>query len=161
MPQSRTHNTTTDHLADILLNLGLPALFLVSFLAATILPLGSEWLLMALIANGSPWLPALTTATIGNSLGACTTYAIGVYGSLFLVQHVLRMDQRSEARARQIYQRYGVWSLLLSWLPIIGDPLCLLAGMLKTRLAIFLPLVILGKLGRYLIVTGLATQLTG
>ncbi|MBC8208862.1 MAG: DedA family protein [Desulfobulbaceae bacterium] len=142
---------------DFLLKQGLPALFILSFLAATVLPLGSEWLLVALIANGYSFLPILTAATLGNTLGACTTYVIGFYGSLFLFQRVLRIDRHTEAKARRFYKRYGVWSLLLSWVPIIGDPLCLLAGLLKTRWLIFLPLVIIGKLGRYLALGTLAT----
>lgn len=132
-----------------LIDLGLPALFLLSFLAATVLPLGSEWLLVALLLGGTAPVPAVVTATAGNSLGALTTWALGLWGGPWLWRRVLRLDATEQERALRLYQRYGAWSLLLSWLPVIGDPLCLVAGLCRLRLPLFLPLVVAGKAGRY------------
>lgn len=88
-------------------------------------------------------------ATVGNWLGACTTYAIGMWGGPFLVRRVLRIDEATERRADRLYGRYGSWSLLFSWLPVIGDPLCLVGGILRVRFIRFSLLVGSGKLARY------------
>ncbi len=104
---------------------GYVALFLLSFLASTVVPVGSEWLLVAMVLNRSDPFAAVAVATTGNTLGAATTWAIGFYGGPFLVRRVLRIDAAKEADAVRFYQRYGVWSLLFSWLPFMGDALCL------------------------------------
>ena len=132
-----------------LLDHGLPALFGLSFLAATVIPLGSEWLLVALLLQGHELGAVVTVATIGNFLGGCTTYGIGYLGSAFVMEKILRISEQESGKAMTIYSRYGSWSLLLSWLPIIGDPLCLVAGSLKLHPFIFSILVFSGKLGRY------------
>jgi membrane protein YqaA with SNARE-associated domain len=133
----------------LLLDNGYLALFLVSFSASTLLPLGSEWLLVALILKGFDPAVSVTVATAGNYLGACTTYWIGVYGGPFLIGRVLRIDETAESRARRFYARYGAWSLFFSWLPVIGDPLCLVAGLLGAGFCRFSLLVFAGKLARY------------
>ncbi|MBE0599134.1 MAG: DedA family protein, partial [Desulfuromonadales bacterium] len=116
---------------EFLLSHGLPALFVLSFLAATLLPLGSEWLLAALLLKGVDPLWSVTLATAGNTLGAMTTYAIGVWGGPLLIGRLLRIDLATRQRAERFYHRFGSWSLLLSWLPVIGDPLCLVGGVLR------------------------------
>lgn len=128
---------------------GLPALFILSFLAATLLPLGSEWMLLLLLGRGAD--PALTVAvaTCGNTLGAVTTYLIGLYGGPLLAERVLRIDAAARQRAEARYARWGSWSLLLSWVPVIGDPLCLVGGVLRVPAGRFLLLVGSGKLLRY------------
>jgi membrane protein YqaA with SNARE-associated domain len=139
---------------------GYPALFALSLLAATLLPLGSEWLLVLLLQQGADPVAAVATAAAGNLLGACTTWAIGLYGGPFLIRRLLRIDPGREAQARRLYQRYGVWSLLLSWVPLVGDPLCLVAGLLRTGLPAFAALVLAGKLARYAAVAWLTLSLT-
>jgi len=126
-----------------------PLLFAISFLAATVVPLGSEWLLIALLLQGLAPVPLVLTATAGNFLGALTTYLIGLYGGLWLIRRLLRIDERAQQRAERFFQRYGSWTLLLAWLPVIGDPLCLAGGLFRVPLFRFSLLVILGKLGRY------------
>lgn len=128
---------------------GLLALFLLSFLAATLLPLGSEWLLAALLLNGGDPGLGVALATAGNTLGALTTYAIGLWGRDLLIERMLRVDAAARRRAERLYARYGAWSLLLSWLPVIGDPLCLAGGVLRVGFGRFLLLVAAGKLARY------------
>ena len=137
---------------------GLPALFILSFLAATVLPLGSEWLLVLLIINGQQIPAAVTVATLGNSFGACTTYAIGIWGSEFFINRILRLDASGSTRAGRLFRRYGVWSLLFSWLPVVGDPLCLLAGTFRTPFPLFFLFVLVGKAGRYAAVAILTAQ---
>lgn len=128
---------------------GLPTLFLLSFLASTILPLGSEWLLVLLIVQGFSPAHVVIVASVGNFLGACTTYLLGRWGSDLFIHSVLRISNQQLVRAKKLYERYGVWSLLVSWLPVIGDPLCLLAGLLKVGFGHFSLLVFLGKFSRY------------
>jgi len=137
---------------------GLPALFGLSFLASTLLPIGSEWLLVALLVGGyEPFLP-LAVATTGNTLGALTTYAVGIYGGAFLIKKVLRVDDEARAKAQRLYRRYGSWTLLLSWLPLIGDPLCLVGGILGINFWRFFLLVGAGKLFRYGVVTAVVLK---
>lgn len=128
---------------------GYPALFVLSFLAATLLPLGSEWLLVVMLMQGYDPVATVAAASGGNLLGACTTWAVGLYGGPFLIQRVLRIDAAAQAKAERLYRRYGLWSLLFSWLPFIGDPLCLAAGVLRVDLLRFTLLVFAGKLARY------------
>lgn len=128
---------------------GLPALFILSFLASTMLPLGSEWLLVALLIQKHEPLLTVLIATVGNYLGACTSYAIGLYGGDFLIKKLLRIGDAERSRAERFFARYGSWSLLLSWLPIIGDPLCLAGGVLKIPFTRFSILVATGKALRY------------
>ncbi len=136
-------------ISSLFLNAYLP-LFLWSFLAATLLPVGSEWFLAALtVKNYNPfWL--LGVASAGNVLGAMTTYAIGFYGSDRLTEKILRMKPETLEKAHGVFMRYGIWSLLFSWLPLIGDALCLAGGALKVPVVVFFPLVLTGKFLRYL-----------
>ncbi|HBI15089.1 MAG TPA: hypothetical protein DDY20_06190 [Desulfobulbaceae bacterium] len=137
---------------EFLLNQGTLALFVLGFLAATLVPVGSEWLLVALLIRGHDPFPAVVAATAGNTLGACTTYCIGLWGAPLLIGKLLRISPAQQKKAESLYSRYGAWSLLLSWLPVVGDPLCLAGGILRIRFARFLLLVLSGKLARYALV---------
>lgn len=127
----------------------LPTLFFLSFLAATVLPIGSEWLLIVMILQRVSPPEVVLTASLGNFLGACITYLIGIWGSEFFIRKILRIDDKQLARAGTFYRKYGTWSLLFSWLPVLGDPLCLIAGIFKTSFIRFAMLVFVGKFGRY------------
>jgi membrane protein YqaA with SNARE-associated domain len=104
--------------------------------------------------------PVMTVAvaTVGNTLGALTTWAIGIAGGPFLIRRVLRIGATSEESAMRFYRRYGVWSLLLSWLPLIGDPLCLAGGIFKVGFGRFFLFVFMGKLARYAAVAWLTLE---
>ncbi|MBU0680309.1 MAG: DedA family protein [Proteobacteria bacterium] len=143
---------------EFLLHNGLPALFVISFLAATILPLGSEWLLVALILQAHDVENVVAVATLGNYLGACTTYAIGVWGSTFIMEKILRINQNQVERATRLYQKYGSWSILLSWVPVIGDPLCLVGGSLRLNFIHFSLLAFSGKLARYALIASVTVS---
>jgi membrane protein YqaA with SNARE-associated domain len=127
-------------------------LFILSFLASTLVPIGSEWFLIAIVTEGYDPVLSLMVATVGNTLGACTTYVIGLYGGPFFIAKILRMSDKSIQRAERFYAQYGLWSLLFSWVPFVGDPLCLVGGILRVRLVPFSVLVLVGKLARYAIV---------
>ena len=120
-----------------------------SFLASTLLPLGSEWLLVTMLAGGYDPLPTVAVATVGNYLGAVVTYLIGIWGGSWLIEKVMRVSPEQQERARNYYRQYGAFSLFFSWLPIVGDPLCLVGGMLRVNFALFTLLVASGKLVRY------------
>ena len=134
---------------DLLIANGYLALFSLSFLASTLIPLGSEWLLVALIVQGFAPLPVVLVASVGNLLGGCTNYGVGLLGSTFLITRILRLGENERFRAEQFFAKYGSWSLLLSWLPIIGDPLCVVAGLMKVGFTRFALLVLTGKAARY------------
>ncbi len=133
---------------------GYPALFLLSFLAATVLPLGSEWMLVLMIVKGFSPTYCVLIATAGNYFGACTTYLIGWWGSEYVPRRILRMNDRQVERAKGHYEKYGSWSLLFSWVPIIGDPLCLVAGIFRVHFVRFSVLVFSGKFARYALLAG-------
>jgi len=143
---------------ELLTEHGLTSLFLLSFCASTLLPLGSEWLLVALLLDGFDPRSAVAVATLGNSLGAATSYLIGRTGGNWMMRNLLRIDQTQQQRAETIFNRYGSWALLFSWLPIVGDPLCLVSGSLKTPLLRFGLLVTIGKGLRYATVALLTLQ---
>lgn len=135
------------------------ALFASAFLAATILPLSSEAALVALVyAQGQVTLPVLV-ATAGNFLGACTTYWIGLRAARLLQQR--KGTKIPDVRAVRLLQRYGQPVLLLSWVPIIGDALVVLAGSTAMPFAAFSFWVLLGKGLRYLVVALTAAALLG
>jgi membrane protein YqaA with SNARE-associated domain len=149
---------TNQFMDELITSHGYLALFLLSFLASTIVPLGSEWLLAALLIKGSDPLLSVAVATVGNTLGACTTYGIGVYGGPLLIGRILRVSDEGRQKAERFYARYGSWSLLLSWLPVLGDPLCLVGGLLRVRFGKFSVLVLSGKLARYAVVGFIAVR---
>jgi membrane protein YqaA with SNARE-associated domain len=128
---------------------GYASLFFMSLLASTLLPLGSEWLLVMMLAGGYDPLSTVAVATAGNYLGGVVTYLIGIAGGSWLIEKILRVSPQQQERARQYYRRYGSFSLLFSWLPIVGDPLCLAGGMLRVNFGLFTLLVASGKLVRY------------
>lgn len=129
----------------------LAALFLSAFGAATLLPLQSEALLVALLLQGTQTAGLLlAVATIGNVLGALVNWLLGRGLERFRERRWFPVSATALERAQRHYQSFGCWSLLLSWLPIVGDPLTLIAGVMREPLWRFLLLVTLAKGGRYL-----------
>lgn len=139
-----------------LVEFGLIGLFMAAFLAATILPLSSELVLSVLLLNGLDPVQLVAVATLGNVLGSLVNYALGFWGGPYLVSKVLKVPPAKLERAQQRFKTYGTWSLLLAWVPIIGDPLTVVAGLLKVNMGWFLLLVTTGKLARYTVLAFLA-----
>ena len=152
---------------------GLPAVFMVSLLAATILPLGSEPVLLGyLAAFPEMFWPAILVATLGNTLGSLVSYAMGAGAHGIFGRWRQRKRQRAlsasaepssestskeipvltseRARAERWVHRFGAPVLLLAWLPVVGDPLCAVAGWLKLPFWSCAIYIALGKFGRYL-----------
>jgi membrane protein YqaA with SNARE-associated domain len=119
-------------------------LFVASFLAATLLPGGSEAVLLLLVEQSPELLYSLVAvASVGNSLGSLTSYAIGYAGRVKLSQ------AQFNSRSAKLIERFGIWVLFWSWLPLIGDLLCVLAGYFKLKLWPSVLLISIGKTIRY------------
>ncbi|WP_018184004.1 YqaA family protein [Kaistia granuli] len=130
-------------------------LFLAALAAATILPMQSEAVLVGLLlADYSPWL-LLSVASAGNVLGSLINWFLGRGIARFRDQRWFPVSPAGLARAEGWYRRYGKWSLLLSWAPVIGDPLTVVAGVLREPLPMFLLLVTIAKVGRYLVLAAI------
>jgi membrane protein YqaA with SNARE-associated domain len=129
-------------------------LFVAAFAAATILPLQSEAVLVGLLLSGNyPTTLLIVVASAGNVLGAAANWLLGVGVERFKDRPWFPVSAERLAQAQRWYQRYGKWSLLGSWLPIIGDPLTVIAGVLKEPFWVFLILVTIAKVSRYLVLT--------
>ncbi len=131
---------------------GLPAVFLIALISATLLPMGSEPAVFALVkANATLFWPAILVATAGNTLGGGISWAMG-YGAERGYERWRRQAPR-HPRLLQMLQRFGPKACLLSWLPVVGDPLCAVAGWLRLPLGPCLFYMAIGKFLRYLIMT--------
>ena len=134
-------------------------LFVAALLAATMLPGQSEAVLAGLVATDGYAVAALVAiASVGNTAGATINWAMGRGVERFRNSRWFPVGEKRLNRAQAWYCRYGRWSLLLSWMPFIGDALTVVAGMMRERILIFLPLVALAKTGRYVVVAAIAWQ---
>lgn len=131
-------------------------LFVVAFGAATLLPLQSEAVLVGmLLSERYTTILLLLTATMGNVLGSIVNWYLGRSIERFRARRWFPVSERSLDKARDTYQRYGRWTLLLSWLPIVGDPLTLVAGVMREPFWSFLIIVTLAKGLRYLVLASI------
>ena len=126
-------------------------LFISAFASATLLPLGSEVLLIYNIKEGFNIYALLLIATFGNVLGSILNYYLGLKGEEYLVDKKL-VKQKYIDSSKIYFDRFGAFSLLFAWLPIIGDPITFVAGILKYDFKKFLVLVFIAKLSRYLVI---------
>ena len=125
---------------------GLWTLFASSFLAATLLPGGSEAVLFGVLKlEPAQYWPALAVATVGNTLGGMSSYLIGRL-----------IPQKQDLSGLAVARKYGTPVLLLSWVPLIGDPLCVAAGWLRLNPGLSLAVMAIGKFARYLAIAALA-----
>lgn len=129
---------------------GLWGLFGAAFLGATLVPVSSEVAFVAALAMGVPPGPALVVASAGNALGAATNYALGALFAPRIEEKLAR--SASGRRALEWSRRWGRWSLLGSWLPVVGDPLCLVAGMVRVPLWLFTLVGIGTRVARYAVI---------
>ena len=124
-----------------------PGLFAAAFIGATLVPVSSEAVFVAALATGLPVSSALVWATAGNSLGCALNYGLGRWGRDRVEPRLLA--SRSGRTALRWTERAGIPALLLSWLPIVGDPLTLAAGVARVRPAVFAILVVSVRFARY------------
>lgn len=129
---------------------GYTGLFLTALGAATLLPMQSEAVLVGLLLNDRHMVWTLVAvAAFGNTLGSTINWLLGLYVERLQHKRWFPASEKGLARARRTYHRYGRWSLLLSWVPIVGDPLTVIAGIMREPLWSFLPIVALAKTLRY------------
>jgi len=130
---------------------GLSTVFVVSFISATLLPLGSEPVVFGLVQlNPQLFWPAIGVATVGNTLGGAVTWAMGLASHKVVDKY---RHSRHHLRALEWLQRLGPKACLLAWLPIVGDPLFAVAGWLKLPFWPCLAYMAVGKFGRYVVMT--------
>ncbi|MCH8038477.1 MAG: DedA family protein [Proteobacteria bacterium] len=140
---------------------GYIGLFLAAFLAATVVPFSSEVLLLGMDLSGEfEAIGLLAVASLGNTLGSVTNWCLGRFCLHWQDAKWFPVKPRALDRAGRWFNRYGTWVLLLAWVPVIGDPITLAAGALKTRFSRFLLLVAISKTGRYAVLLGGADWLT-
>ena len=129
------------------------SLFAISFLAATILPFSSELSLATLIATSDyDNLLLLTVASFGNILGSFVNWALGFYSRNLTTKKWFPFKETQIERSSKWFKKFGKWSLLFAWVPVIGDPLTLVAGILRVKFIDFIILVAIGKVSRYIFV---------
>ena len=128
------------------------SLFFTSFLASTIIPLGSEGAVVYMIMKGHNIVSVVVIASIGNYLGACTTYILGYIGRQKALEKYLKINQVEFTRAEKLFTKYGSPVLLFTWLPIVGDALAAIGGIFKLNFLLFSIYVFTGKFIRYLAV---------
>ena len=126
-------------------------LFIISFLAATILPLSSEFVLSTMLLTDSfdKYL-LLVVASFGNIFGSSVNWYLGKKILIFKDKKWFPVNEKQIAKSEMYFKKYGIWSLLLAWVPIIGDPLTVIAGILRVNFFTFLLLVSISKTSRYI-----------
>lgn len=126
-------------------------LFISAFISSTIAPGGSEAVLAYLAATGQYQVTLLVVvATIGNTLGAMTTWGLGVLAAKKLPVATLLSENKQ--KALDVVRKKGIWTLLFTWLPVVGDALCFAGGWLKLPFFQACLIILLGKLGRYAVI---------
>lgn len=139
-----------------------PGLFAAAFGAATLLPMQSEAVLVGLLILGEHPVPTLlTVATTGNVLGSVVNWLLGRSIERWRHKRWFPVSGERLQRAQNRYHRWGRWSLLLSWMPVIGDPLTVVAGLMREPLWSFVLLVFVAKAGRYLALTTVTLGVLG
>ena len=129
------------------------SLFFISFLAATILPFSSELTLAGLISTSNyDNLLLLVFASFGNILGSVFNWGLGFYARNLTIKKWFPFKETQIERSSKWFSKFGKWSLLFAWAPIVGDPLTFVAGLLKVRFLDFIILVAIGKVSRYFII---------
>ena len=134
-------------------------LFTVAFLSATLLPLGSEALLLYDISQQHTIILLWIVATVGNTLGSMFNYWLGLKGEVYLEKKGYVSTEKVK-KARNMFDKYGGWTLLLSWAPVIGDPLTFIAGVLHYDFKMFSIIVFVAKGLRYAVIIFLANSLS-
>jgi membrane protein YqaA with SNARE-associated domain len=139
----------------MLKDLGLFGLFLGCLLSATVIPFSSEALVAgALLLDYSPWTVVLV-ATLGNTIGGMTCYLLGRLCKWSWIEKWLNVKEETLAKAHEKVEKYGSLAALLAWLPVVGDPIAIALGLMRTRVLPTTMLMFLGKGLRYMVVAGL------
>ena len=134
--------------------IGYLSLFTISFLAATILPFSSELMLASMLSmENNNRILLIIISSLGNILGSVFNWVLGFYFMKLQNKKWFPFNKKQISKSSLWFEKYGKWSLLFAWVPIIGDPLTFVAGTMKTNFFIFLILVGIGKISRYFIIS--------
>ena len=134
--------------------IGYLSLFTISFLAATILPFSSELMLASMLSmENNNRILLIIISSLGNILGSVFNWVLGFYFMKLQNKKWFPFNKKQISKSSLWFEKYGKWSLLFAWVPIIGDPLTFVAGTMKTNFFIFLILVGIGKISRYSIIS--------
>ena len=130
-------------------------LFTSAFLAATILPVSSEVVLAGMLASGraDPVL-LLAIATVGNTLGSVLNWVLGRFIETLRTRRWFPVSADRYEKASRTFRRFGVWTLLFAWVPVVGDAFTVVAGAARVRLGLFIVAVAIGKAARYAAIAG-------
>ena len=134
------------------MEVGYFSLFLVSFLAATVLPLSSEVVLVGMLAAGSDSLIVAGIATIGNTMGGMSSFYLGYVGKWSWIENKLKVPKEKVLRLKRWIDKYGTFTAFFCWLPFVGDILAIALGFFRAKVGVVLLLMFLGKLMRYLLI---------
>jgi membrane protein YqaA with SNARE-associated domain len=137
-----------------LLDPGLLALFAASFVSATVLPFPSEGVVAALQVGGYPPMLIFSVAVFGSMVGSILNYVAGRWTSLLLLKRLAESDPKRLMQAEGLFKRFGGLALLLCWIPLVGDPLTVVAGAARVSPALFLVWTTIGKCIKYAMVLG-------
>ena len=144
-----------NELSELALNLGYPGVFLVSFIASTLIPFSNEIVCAAMPSLGYDiWLTAIW-ATAGGYLRSLLNYLVGKKGTDFFFARWIKIKPARWQQAERIFQRWGNWALFFVWLPFIGDPLAIIAGVFNVEWRLFSFWVITGKFLRFIVLLGI------
>lgn len=146
-------------MANIVFNFGYLGLFVVSFLSATVIPFSEQFAVVGMLALDYSAVLIVVVATAGSFLGALTNYFVGKKGSEFVFSRYISIDERNLVRAEDYFDRYGRIILLFSWLPLLGDAITVVSGILHLDIRVFTMFVLVGRLVRQIVVVLLATQI--
>jgi membrane protein YqaA with SNARE-associated domain len=138
------------------------SLFLVAFVAATVFPMQSEAVLVGLVMTSKfSTVGLIAVASVGNTFGSVVNWFLGRAIERFHDRRWFPVNEKALERATGWYRKYGRWSLLLSWMPIFGDALTVVAGVLREPLLTFTILVFIAKTGRYVLLVLAVSQFAG
>lgn len=145
-------------MTDLITSFGYLGLFVLSFLASSLLPMSSEVALLAMLPLGYNVWGVTLVATAGNYCGALANYYVGKWGADFFLSRYITIKPETWEKATRFYQQWGRIALFFSWVPIIGDPLTAVAGALNVNLRTFTFWVALGKFLRYVVLLVIVQQ---
>jgi membrane protein YqaA with SNARE-associated domain len=145
-------------LSELALRLGYPGVFLISLIASTLVPFSNEVVVMAMPALGYEFWPIIIWATAGGFAGSLLNYIAGKKGGEFVFSRWVKVKPERWQQAEEAFQRWGNWALFFAWLPFIGDPLTIVAGVFNVDWRLFSVLVFTGKLLRFIILLGIVTR---
>lgn len=138
---------------EILADWGYLGLFVGAFVAATVVPFSSDVLMVGLLMAGGDPVLSFVSATAGNWLGGLTSFWIGWLGKWEWIEKWFRVKPETLEKQKRYLDRYGVWMALLTWVPVVGDVIALALGFYKTPAFWSLFLMLIGKVGRFVVWT--------